>query len=632
MRALRNQSFEDGSSKGQHQEGATESCPKGTPTEKGRCEGAEKEAKESGDFLLFGGESYDGKKVRVYGDLFKWDMDKAEWRRLDAPEMPKARCSHQAVYHKWRKIEFPPHSHIPEARGGCVFVVVGDVILLHGGFAKIRDTNKRVQGKIFTDSWLLDLKPLAKGALTQIPTWEKIKNSGTPPSPRTGMCATAYKSTVIVFGGVADQDDGGTNLSSVFFNDMYSFDATKRRWYRLELKTGKKGGSRKRTPKQVEHDVGHLHLGEEERTCKSETSEESSDDEENWQNTFAYFDTKGRLVKLRLEDLPEVNRASATRSDATLRQSSPGCPNKPDGALSNHGSESSTYTSRAACDGPKDRTPSGTLAPTKPPEPTEPDRGAQHTDNKIAEAPQSAALAGPFEVSKTPSLFSADVPLPRLHGMICVRGSSLVLMGGLMELGSKEITLDDCWSLNMNKRDRWVRVLEGTMHEQEWQGAESEAESSGGSDSGDDSSNSDPGSSESDEDDDEVSSSDEEGPKHVTNKERKRYRVREEMQQLRERYGLDDPMETPAEGESLRDFFERTKEYWVQKARAGGCSAKNNKEMTREAFEAASARVSAIREALRRMDELQRLDGDQSEERESRPHGNPKASTARNLT
>ena len=55
----------------------------------------------SGDLVLFGGESYDGKSVRVYGDLFKWDLDKSEWRRLEAPEMPKARCSHQAVYHKY---------------------------------------------------------------------------------------------------------------------------------------------------------------------------------------------------------------------------------------------------------------------------------------------------------------------------------------------------------------------------------------------------------------------------------------------------------------------------------------------------------------------------------------------------
>ncbi|KAL8275037.1 hypothetical protein Esti_001093 [Eimeria stiedai] len=202
----------------------------------------------SGDLVLFGGESYDGKKVRVYGDLFKWDLDGSEWRRLEAPEMPKARCAHQAVYHndalyvfggefstyyqfhhfkdfwrfdlktslwnrvlverstqvptarsghrmviffgqrphavwrgllilfggfhdtgrdtryyndlhvfsfcenKWRKIEFPPHAHVPEARGGCVFVVAGDVAVLHGGFAKVRDTHKCVQGKTFTAS------------------------------------------------------------------------------------------------------------------------------------------------------------------------------------------------------------------------------------------------------------------------------------------------------------------------------------------------------------------------------------------------------------------------------------------------------------------------------------------------
>lgn len=53
---------------------------------------------------------------------------------------------------RWRKIEFPPHAHVPEPRGGFVFAVVGDVVLLHGGFAKVRDTHKRVQGKTFTVS------------------------------------------------------------------------------------------------------------------------------------------------------------------------------------------------------------------------------------------------------------------------------------------------------------------------------------------------------------------------------------------------------------------------------------------------------------------------------------------------
>ncbi|CDJ49822.1 kelch motif domain-containing protein, putative [Eimeria brunetti] len=479
----------------------------------------------SGDFLLFGGESYDGKKVRVYGDLFKWDMDKGEWRRLESPEMPRARCSHQAVYHN---------------SGDSLYTIGASVC------------------GIFTESF---------------PT----------------VVAT-------------------------------------RRWYRLELKNGKKGSAKKRAPKQVGHDGGQAPLSEDKRVCESETGEESSGDEENWQKTFAYFDTKGRLVKLRLEDLPEVNRDVATCLDTPLPQNVPKHEQRIEGAVSSCGGESSTDASTAVCD-LVDGASGDALEPITSAD--APEGEAQQAASKVAETPQSAASLGPFEVSQAQSVFSADVPLPRLHGMICVRGSSLVLMGGLMELGSKEITLDDCWSLNLNKRDRWVRVLEGTMHEQEWQGAESEAESSDGSDSENDSSHSDSGSSESDELDDETSSSDEEGSKHVASKERKRHRVREEMQQLRERFGLDDPMETPAEGESLRDFFERTKEYWIQKARAGGCSAKNNKEMTREAFEAASARVSTIRDALHRMDELQRLNGSESEERDSCPSRNHTGSASR---
>lgn len=79
---------------------------------------------------------------------------------------------------------------------------------------------------------------------------------------------------------------------------------------------------------------------------------------------------------------------------------------------------------------------------------------------KIDAAPLRA-----LEAQKTPPLFSADMPLPRLHGMLCVRGSNLVLMGGIMELGSKEITLDDCWTLNLNKRCViWVETHAELQH------------------------------------------------------------------------------------------------------------------------------------------------------------------------
>lgn len=39
-----------------------------------------------------------------------------------------------------------------------------------------------------------------------------------------GMSGAVYKNSVIVFGGVADDDDGQVKIKSTFFNDLYSFD------------------------------------------------------------------------------------------------------------------------------------------------------------------------------------------------------------------------------------------------------------------------------------------------------------------------------------------------------------------------------------------------------------------------
>ncbi|KAL8433073.1 hypothetical protein Efla_006272 [Eimeria flavescens] len=631
----------------------------------------------NGDLLLFGGESYDGKKVRVFGDLFKWDIDKLEWRRLEAPEMPKARCSHQAVYHndglyvfggefstyyqfhhfkdfwrfdlktnlwnkiivesstqvpsarsghrmivwrgllvlfggfhdtgretryyndlhtfsfsenKWRKVEFPPHAHIPEPRGGFVFVVAGDFVLLHGGFAKVRDTHKRVQGKTFTDTWLLDLKPLSKGALSQMPTWEKVKNSGTPPSPRTGafVCPTNKR-----------------QMSSA--QSRYARKPLRKRWYRLELKTGEKEKSKRRQLEQHEQPAGVFAIREERGCCDEEINEDgpSSEEDEDWQTTFAYFDSKGRLVKLRLEDITGSDGgAAAAAAPATAQQPSEapadnGQPSLEANVSGKDGNQSDT-SSTVACS----PTCSGAEGVKKCIESTKTHKLEDAAADVLSNEPASPGpKASGREVQR---VFSAHMPLPRLHGMLLVRGSNLILMGGIMELGSKEVTLDDCWSLNLNKRDRWICILEGTMHEQEWQGAESEAESSSESGSDDGSSRNDSDSSDS-EDEADVTSDSDEGGAQRKGKGQRCCRLREDMRQLRNQYGLDDPMETPAEGETLRSFFERTKSYWIQKASTAvprGSGTTNHKELTRLAFEAASARVSAISEALRRMDEL----------------------------
>lgn len=37
-----------------------------------------------------------------------------------------------------------------------------------------------------------------------------------------------------------------------------------------------------------------------------------------------------------------------------------------------------------------------------------------------------------------------------------------------------------------------------------------------------------------------------------------------------EQYDLDDPLETPAQGECLRDFFDRTRAHWIEKVSTAG--------------------------------------------------------------
>ncbi len=45
-------------------------------------------------------------------------------------------------------------------------------------------------------------------------------------------------------------------------------------------------------------------------------------------------------------------------------------------------------------------------------------------------------------------------------------GNTLYLMGGIVEVGEKEITLDDMWSLDLAKLDGWQVLRENTIGEE----------------------------------------------------------------------------------------------------------------------------------------------------------------------
>jgi hypothetical protein len=51
----------------------------------------------NGEMLMFGGEYCDGESTEVFNDLFRWNVDKNEWKQIESLNTPPPRCSHQTV-------------------------------------------------------------------------------------------------------------------------------------------------------------------------------------------------------------------------------------------------------------------------------------------------------------------------------------------------------------------------------------------------------------------------------------------------------------------------------------------------------------------------------------------------------
>ncbi|PFH33139.1 kelch repeat-containing protein [Besnoitia besnoiti] len=774
---------------------------------------------------LFGGEFSTFYQFFHFKDLWKFSLKTSVWTKLEVAnvtELPQARSGHRLAiwrnvlvlfggFHdttretryfndlylyffnenKWRRVEFPPHASVPTPRSGCLFLTYpqGDCIFMHGGFAKIKDTAKKVQGKTYTDTWILNLKPLIKDPRKEVPVWEKIRNVGAVPSPRTGMSGAVFKHSAIVFGGVADDDDGRVKLKSTFYNDLYSFDMERKRWFELTLKGEKekksKGAARQKRKAAAEKDSASS--SDKETRGKDDDNDVQEDEDDEWQNSFAYFDEKGRLVRMRLD---EGNPPEALGSHARASVASSSSAASASDVASSCSSSSSAFTFSSSTASPAAATARGgkqfggdgsvnfakALASSEaalrgaclqasgsasdafscgssvyraevsgdaPPAPAK-TRSSSSSASSCSSSSASASgtstsAALPSSVPRSQLFFRGDAPLPRLHGHLAIRGNSLLLYGGLMELDDKEVTLDDCWMLNLSKRERWQRILAGTMHEQEWlgddedeededeqvdeeEGSDASSDEDSTEESSDESSSSESESSDEENEGDveesgassgdgeslssslspaspsaavgaesrhakreddaapgavarEDASSDEEeddetpqllrqGEEPVTEaspvdaqsttstadpaspvgrpsgerekkktksaaakKKRKAAReksYREEVEELKEKYRLHDMDETPQEGETLRLFFDRTKQHWIEsvvlEARKEGAESssrdllRDDKELKRAAFAAASQRYEELLPCLKRLEELQLQQEEQSEE------------------
>jgi len=201
-----------------------------------------------------------------------------------------------------------------------------------------------------------------------------------------------------------------------------------------------------------------------------------------------------------------------------------------------------------------------------------------------------------------PEVVERKDPLPRINASLLTIGHVLYLYGGVLEVGDREVTLDDMWCVDLRRREHWECLWPGTMHKQVWRGAlfdddDSYISSTGKEDVSDE---------EDDEDDDSLSGGEEakkeSGKEKASGKKSKEAHLRKQEvthNGSEDDVGQERSRSTPLSGESLTDFYTRTSKYWNQLAADSlGGSELSSKDLKREGFKLAQTRFE---EVLQRM-------------------------------
>jgi len=277
--------------------------------------------------VLFGGFHQTLTSDRWFGDLWLFDNRTDLWQEVVFPSthsLPAPRSGSQFVMlpNKDCAVLYGGYSEVRSTGAEGILVPSkggkgGGGKGGGGGGGGSGDSNllfRKSKSVVHTDMWLLRLSPLLLST-PSAPTWERIRAVGIPPSPRVGFTMSTWRDKLILFGGVLDKEGGATDegeevgpvkpttggdvvakkgahsakkgsdeiVRSAFYNDMYSFDLGRKRWYKLDLKKKKlstRGEEKVKTRRrQGEGEEGEDNEEEEEEDNEEEEEEDDDDDD-----------------------------------------------------------------------------------------------------------------------------------------------------------------------------------------------------------------------------------------------------------------------------------------------------------------------------------------------------------------
>ncbi|KAI0779197.1 galactose oxidase [Irpex lacteus] len=617
-----------------------------------------------GNYLwCIGGEffSEDG-QAHFYNDVFRYTPEKDEWRKYVSQTCPGPRSAHAVV--------------ASPAGGGKLFLFGGEFSSLH-----------QTTFHHYRDFWCFDITTH---------TWDRIETK-IRPTARSGHRMAMWKHYVILFGGFYDP-----GFKTNYLNDLWIFDTQEYKWKQIEFKTNERqpsprsGFSFLPTPDGILLHGGYCkeyHKGKRpigvmlEDTWFLRMSMPTAKEDDLKSRSASNFPT----VIWERRKRPSTAFAPSLRSGCTMALWA----NKNTGILfggvtdEDNDEESlesvfhnDLYGYQIAGNGrwvsltlkmPKQKgggkKKKKSAVPVKVIEkdsPDSPDEG--HDDSgesddepkpwevaranaKLAQSPNPNKLAPTADDEADLDDPNSTRPLPRYNAMLAVLKNTLYIYGGIFERGKLEYTLDDYYSLQLDKLDKYVCLKP------------SDVDITAG---GDESSSDDDDDSNTDEEEDEDmedTESDDGIGKPANSKKSAPVEVDEEMtvlkQQLQESTieddrkqlpeeseirakatafmgvskdssrSSEDVMSTPLPGETLAKFYARSKEHWVKKAfSTTDDRGKEKGKMLRQlAFEMAKERYNEYKPILKEVEKILEEAGlDEEEIKRSAAAGPMKAS------
>ncbi|KAL9434059.1 hypothetical protein AB3S75_028819 [Citrus x aurantiifolia] len=585
------------------------------------------------ELILYGGEFYNGNKTYVYGDLYRYDVEKQEWKVISSPNSPPPRSAHQAV--SWKNYLY----------------------IFGGEFTSLNQERFHH----YKDFWMLDLKTNQ---------WEQLNLKGCP-SPRSGHRMVLYKHKIIVFGGFYD-----TLREVRYYNDLYVFDLDQFKWQEIKPRLGSMWPSpRSGFQFFVYQDEVFLYGGySKEVSTDKNQSEKGSIHSDLWSLDPRTWEWS-KVKKIGMPPGPRAGFSMCVhKKRALLFGGVVDMEMKGDVIMSlflnelygfqldNHRwyplelrKEKSTKDKlkKSSEQKPNSSALQEKLNPIEAEEfdANEKDENAEYNeeademesniDNLSECVPNSvivddgvlAAKSGgkPYESKKKSDMQKSLLPeivkpCGRINSCMIVGKDTLYIYGGMMEINDREITLDDLYSLNLSKLDEWKCIIPAS--ESEWveasEGEDEDDDEDDSEDEGNGGSSSDETGDDDDDDEEDAEARDGDAGslqmgdavaiikgegKNVRRKEK-----RARIEQIRANLGLSDSQRTPMPGESLKDFYRRTSMYWQMAAHEH--TQHTGKELRKDGFDLAEARYRELKPIL---DELAVLEAEQKAEEAEGP-------------